>query len=88
MVSKYDKDKNYLLSVKEIGIIFKKELAYELNEDDMAMVTQNLRSMFDRTELKRAEFKKFVEQQMKPVKFEASEAVQLLVQIGLITKMN
>lgn len=39
LVSKYDKDKNYLISAKEIGMIFAKELSYQINDDDLAMIT-------------------------------------------------
>ena len=44
--------------------------------------------MFSRPELKRAEFKQFVEQTMQPVKFDAKEAIQCLTKIGMLTKIN
>jgi hypothetical protein len=36
-------------------------LAYEMNEDDEAMLSIHLKETFGRADLKRAEFKQFVE---------------------------
>lgn len=63
-------------------------LSYDLNEDDEILLTQYLKSIFGRAELKRAEFKQFIEMKTNPAKFEANDAIQFLLQLGLITKIN
>jgi hypothetical protein len=61
LVTKYDKDKSYLLSVKELKKVFEDLLSYKFSVDDEAMLSQHLKKMFGRDELKRAEFKQLIE---------------------------